>query len=250
MIVSLHSVAIFWVGLVGAFIGAGVGGSGLIIVPGIIFLGLSPQAAVATNQFGLIGETLGSWLLLHKAKKIDYRLAFKLSFLAAAGAAAGAATLIHLDSKLVEKLVGLLVLGVGLAVYRKKEVGTETAKLGKLQHRVGIAYVLYSVVGFWGGLFGAGFGLLARYILLFGFRKSLLESAGVSKLTTVAIAVVSIPIFLSKGLFDWNSAVPLFIGMVVGSLFGIRYALKIGDEKLRMLFLVMVVISGLKLLLP
>ena len=248
--IDLHFISVFSVGAVGAFIGAAVGGSGLIVVPALIFLGLGPQVAVATNQFGLIGETAGSWLLLHRAKKIDYPLALKLSFLAAAGSAAGAATLIRLDAALVEKLVGVLVLAVGVAVYRNKAVGTEASKLGHVRHRLAVAYVLYLVVGFWGGLFGAGFGLLSRSVLLFSFRKSLLQCAGVSKLTTVAIAATSIPIFISRGLIDWNAMVPLFLGMVVGSLFGIRYALKIGDEKLRTLFLILVVISGLKLLIP
>jgi len=242
--------AIFCIGFTGSFIGAVTGGSGLIVIPGLIFCGFSPQAAIATDQLGLIAENLAAWRALHQAKKIDYRLALRLSILAGSGSAVGAYILIHMHSELVEKIIGFLVLAVGMVIFRNKKIGTSQSKLSGNKYATGIGYVLYFVVGLWGGALGAGFGLLARYVLLFSYRKTILEGAGVSKLTSIAIALCSLPIFLVKGFIVWSATGPLVLGMAAGSYFGTHYGLKLGDEKLRTLFLMMILISGLKLLIP
>lgn len=104
-------------------------------------------------------------------------------------------------------------------------------------------------VGVWGGFFGAGFGILARYLLIFCFGRSMLETAGISQLICAGVFVVAIPIFAYNGVFAWNSAIPLLVGMVVGGWIGASYAVLKGDRFLKKLFFAVVILSSLKLLL-
>ena len=53
-------IAIFFVGAFAAWFGAMVGGGGLVSIPFLIFMGLPPQVAIATNKFGGFGLLLGA----------------------------------------------------------------------------------------------------------------------------------------------------------------------------------------------
>lgn len=225
-----------------------VGGSGLITIPGLIFIGLPPQVAIATDQIGLIGESISGWFAFHRAKKIDYSLALPLAFVAAVGATIGACLLVQLPTESVETMVGVLVLLIGILIARNKSIGTQPEVTESRASAIRLGS-LYLVVGFWGGLFGAGFGLLSRYVLLLSFRKTFTETAAIGKLISIAVASSAIPIFVWNGLVNWLATAPLLLGMTVGSYFGARYALVIGDEKMRILFLIIVAVSSAKLLL-
>lgn len=246
---ALDFLLILVLGTTASFIGTMVGGSGLITIPGLIFLGLPPQTAIATDQVGLIGECFSGWFAFHRAKKIDYPLALKLAALTSAGALIGAATLVNLPADLVETLVGVLVLVIGVAIGCNKSTGVERPAEPSAKTAIVAGYAMYLVVGFWGGLFGAGFGLLSRYILLLSFRKTFIETAAIGKIIGISVAACAIPVFISEGLVDWLVTIPLLSGMTLGAFLGARYALKIGDRKLRILFLIIVSVSSLKLLL-
>ena len=58
----------FLIGVLASFIGAIVGGGGLLSIPFLMFIGLPPQTAIATNKFGSVG--LSMVLLLNLKKKI------------------------------------------------------------------------------------------------------------------------------------------------------------------------------------
>ena len=61
--------AAFLIGAVASFIGSMVGGGGLLSIPFLVFVGLPPQVAIATNKMGAIGLILGAIPKFWKAKK-------------------------------------------------------------------------------------------------------------------------------------------------------------------------------------
>lgn len=63
---------VFFLGIAVSFIGVIVGGGGLISIPILIFLGLPPQIAIATNKFGSLGLSLSGLYKYWKAKKIIF----------------------------------------------------------------------------------------------------------------------------------------------------------------------------------
>ena len=56
------------IGLVTGFFDSVVGAGGLISVPSLIFLGLPPQVAIATDRFGILGQTFAALVKFWKAK--------------------------------------------------------------------------------------------------------------------------------------------------------------------------------------
>lgn len=245
----LELLVVFCIGFAASFIGTNVGGSGLMTIPGLIFVGLPAPVAIATDQLGLAAESVMGWFRYHQAKKIDYKVAFRLAVIVAIGALVGAQLLVSLPVEAVKKVVAVVILAIGAWVIRNSSVGTNDAGTPPKTGRAVVGYLGFVLVGVWGGFFGAGFGLFARFLLLAYFAKSFLETAGVSRVMNVAVTAVAIPVFIANGLVHWLAAVPLILGMSSGSYVGASYGLKKGNRWLRRVFIVVIVLSSISLLL-
>lgn len=72
-------------GFLAAFIDSIVGGGGLVSLPALMFVGLNPAAAVATNKLAGTMGSLTSTLSFYRSGKLDLRSVyhfFPLAFLA------------------------------------------------------------------------------------------------------------------------------------------------------------------------
>lgn len=61
------------VGLTGGFFDSTVGSGGLITIPSLIFIGLPPQVAIATDRLGTVGQELTALFKFSKAQKILWK---------------------------------------------------------------------------------------------------------------------------------------------------------------------------------
>ncbi len=67
-------ILLIFFGFLGAFLNAIVGGGGLITVPALMFVGLPPASAIATNKLAATMGNLTSTLTFLKAGKVDMKL--------------------------------------------------------------------------------------------------------------------------------------------------------------------------------
>ena len=74
----LTLLATFAIGFAATFAFVTTGGVGMVTIPALIFLGLSPQAAIATDIFALFGGRLGGLLGLLREGKVDVALGLGL----------------------------------------------------------------------------------------------------------------------------------------------------------------------------
>lgn len=79
-------------GVLGAFINSIVGGGGLITLPALLFAGLPPATAIATNKLAATLGNLTSMLTFLRAGKIDYKLIGPIVPLVFIGSMLGAVT--------------------------------------------------------------------------------------------------------------------------------------------------------------
>ncbi len=245
---ALTHAFIFLIGTFSSFVGTAVGGFGLLLVPSLVFVGLSAQAAVATTRLGLMAGNVTSLYQFHKHKKIEYGIAIPLLILSAAGAFIGSYALLSTPSEAVEKLFGLFILCIVGASLFKKDVGViKQAPPSRLMRLVG--YVLLFFISIISAYFSGGTGLLGRSVLMHCFGQTFLESAGTRKLQSAAIGITSIAVYVSSGVVHWPFAISLMIAVAIGSYTGAAYAIKKGDAWLKKLFIVAVVLSAIELLI-
>ena len=241
-------ISVFIVGVVAAFIGTSAGGCGLISIPALIFLGLSPQVAVATGKLGALGLIISGIYRFHKGGKIDYKIGIPIALVSFVGAYFGANTLVRIPGELLGKYVGLIVLIVLPVLFFRKDFGIKKQVKKSLPLKI-IGYLLFLPLGFWGGFFGPGYAIFSTYILILIFGQTFLESAGTRKVLGLGVTILSILIFAQSGILDWFYGGALFLGMTLGSYLGASYGIKKGDEWVRGLFVVIVALSALKLIL-
>jgi uncharacterized membrane protein YfcA len=231
-----------------SFLGTTAGGCGLISIPVLVFVGLSAQAAVATAKLGALGLILSGLYRFHKGGKINYKIGIPLAFFSFVGAYFGANTLVNISSELLGKYLGLVILVVLPMLFVRKDVGLKKKKRKNWLFEA-IGYLLFLPLGFWGGFFGPGYAILSTYALIFLFGQTFLESAGTRKILGLGVTVLSLVIFAKNGLLNWTYGSVVFLGMVFGSYLGASYGIKKGDEWVRRLFILIVIISALKLIL-
>lgn len=245
----LDLIATFAVGFAATFVFVTTGGVGMITIPALIFLGLSPQAAIATDLFALFGGRLGGLAGLLREGKVDLALGARLGAFSAAGAVAGAFTLLIVPQELMKRLLGVfLLLLLGLLLLRPK-VGVAAAAEPPSARRAALGALLFLPVGFWGTLVGSGFLNLGGAVLLVLFRKTFLETAGILTIVGLAVAVAALAVFGSHGTIVWPMGIAMLVGKAAGGYLGARYAVKAGDAKIRLLFAGVVIVAAAQLLL-
>jgi len=144
------------IGLMTGFFDSVVGAGGLISVPSLIFLGLPPQVAIATDRFGILGQTVAALIRFWKAKKIVWKFVPILTIISIIGSIIGANILLNIDQKILESVVGVLILVLLPLIFLKKDLGITKNEMSKNKKIIGL--VVYFIIMTFGAFFGQGTG--------------------------------------------------------------------------------------------
>jgi len=240
----MHESLLFFLGLITGFVGTNTGGSALVTVPLLISLGVPPHAAVATSKVATVGSMVAGLSQFHKHGKVDYQLAIPACVFAIAGSLIGAYLLLIVPFPLLRKSVGIsTLLLTGFSLLKKQQVN---AKIHSRGLKV-FGYFLFFITGLLGGFFG-GQAILATYVFLIIFNKTLIESIGTRKVTGLAIALPSVMFYAAHDMIYWPWALVLVSGTLIGSFFGSQYAIKKGDLWVKKIFMAISTLLSVKLL--
>lgn len=237
----------FGIGFIASFMGAMVGSGGLISIPFLIFIGLPPHVAIATNRLGSLGLEIGSLARFIKSKAIMWKYVLVFCLLAVVGAYVGTNILIETNDNLVKNIVaGVMILFLPVILF-KKSVGVENHTPSKLKSILG--YILLAIAFAWSAFFAGGSATIIFYILMYLFGFTIIQAGATLRLPGFCVSVVSLFIFAGNGLVHWQYGFILFFAMIVGGYAGAHTALKKGNAWVKILFAIVVAVSALILLL-
>ncbi|MBT3538897.1 sulfite exporter TauE/SafE family protein [Candidatus Parcubacteria bacterium] len=240
-------VLVFFVGVLTSFYGAMVGGGGLVTIPFLIFMGLPPQVAIATNKLGSIGQLGSAFVKYARSGKVQWKLIAPFLVIAVFTGVVGARILLSINEALLSRIIAVVLLGILILVITKKKIGLEHREVGKVRKSIG--YVCYTLSMTWGSFFGGGFGVFVSYTLIYLFGLTMNESAATSKFPSFIMGIVASVVYALSGVIHYPYAISIFCGMILGGYFGAGFALKKGDGVVKSVFVVVVVASAIKLLL-
>jgi len=232
--------------LMGIISGIGGGGGGFVMTPLLIFLGLTPQQAVASGKIGGLGVTLGSLQGLSKAKIHRWKPVLLLMLLATVVGLVTPHIITGLDNAAYRKILGGLLLAL-IPVILIKRVGHVATNPPTWQKLLAIPVLLLTLL--LQGVFSGGMGSLVVLTLMGLLGMSALEANVTKRFSQVILNVLIVLGLLGSRLIIWKVALALFMSGSLGGLIGSHIALKKGDKFVAYAFAILMFISGIELLL-
>lgn len=235
--------------VVGAGLGAGIvvtaiGAGSLVSFPILLAVGVSPLVANVSNTVGLVpGGVTGTWG--YRGEMAGYpHLVARVGLTSASGALAGAVLLLAFPPGAFEAVVPYLVLFaatlVGIqplvsAAVRRRAVrrGTPLAADREVMgpRLTGAA----SLVGVYGGYFGAGQGVMLVAFLALGLDIPLQAINALKNLAILAANVAATVVFVFAAPLDWAVVSLIAAGSLVGGWIGAHLGRRLSPTVFRTL---------------
>jgi uncharacterized protein len=245
----LQWVLFFAAGVFTGVLGTLTGGAGMITIPAMIFLGLSPQASLGTNFLASIGFNGTGWIEFHRKKMVDYRVGVIVCLPSLLGLFVGSHFVFQVNPAVMKKLIAVITLLLLLFITLRPNIGVEQAKRNVTPLAFVIGILLSFVVGIYTGVYGAVAGTFLSYILILVFGQTFLVSAATRKITFTVLCVVGTVLFGMNGAVNYVMGLVLFVGLSIGAYFGAHYSDRIGNVWVKRLFFLVVLVMSIKLIL-
>ena len=227
-----------------------IGGTALITVPVLIWLGIVTKDAIATNMFALIFLSIfGAVGFRKEIRPTHNKKIFLFLILTICGSLIGANLVIVIDENILKKVIAIIICIIAGAFLFKKDLGIreEKGKISKVKFFIGMLSIF--ILGIYGGFFSGGYVTLLTYILIVVFGLDFLQSALITKIFNIFSSLVACIFFFSHGLINFSVGIPLAISMSLGAFFGTKLAIAKGNLWVRNLFVTVVILLALKLLI-
>lgn len=233
-------------GLITGFIGTNTGGSVLLTVPIMMWLGINPQSAIANARLASLGTTAAGIFKFHEQNKIDYSIAIPATLFSTLGVIIGSYCMIYAPIILLQKFIGLITLFLLTFSLIRERVNFHY-KL-KNKYKIIFGYLTFIVVGILGGFFG-GQAILSTFVLQLFFNKTIFESIGTRKVSGLFISLISLYIYGTHGFINPLIGITLISGTLIGSYIGSAYALKKGEIWMQRVFRFVTLLLACKILM-
>jgi len=234
--------------LLAGFIGAQVGGGGLISVPTLLFLGIPASNTIAISKFADIFLNLSGAFQYFKKKEFPLKTALLFGIICTVGGGIGAALTLNINEATLKQTISVLLIFLLLITIFKKNIGLlDQAYHVRKKHLFYLLPIAF-LLGIYSGAIGiATCTLLAFYFVFQG--QSFSQGMGLALFICFLVAISSSIVFFYYGSIWFIYAIPQAIASAIGAYFGSKLAIKKGNVWVKSLFIAIVTIFIIKLLL-
>jgi hypothetical protein len=236
MDVTVILATLFSGALIGLILGLVGGGGSILAVPLLIYVvGVgSPHAAIGTAAVAVTANAVFSLIGHARAGHVKWRCAGVFAASGMIGAALGAELGKSFDGTRLLMLFGLLMIGVGLSMLRKRrraeapDVRLSRESASTLLPRL---VPIGLLVGLAAGFFGIGGGFLIVPGLMLATAMPLTYAIGTSLVVIAALGLTTATSYAISGLVDWPLTGLLLIGGAAGTIAGTALGGRLGQRK-------------------
>jgi len=227
-------------GLAG-MIDAVVGGGGLVQIPALFtaFPGQDPATLFGTNKCASIFGTGNAAWRYSRRIVLPWRTILPAALAAFLLSYAGAAVVDYLPRHAVRPLILLLLIFAAVYTWQRRDFGQSHQPTHSGHREWLYATLLGGAIGFYDGFFGPGTGsfLIFLFVRFFGF--DFLHASASSKWVNVATNLAALAYFVPAGQIMLSLGLLMAAANIIGSMIGIRLALRYGSGFIRQVFLVL-----------
>ncbi|EHD20732.1 MULTISPECIES: sulfite exporter TauE/SafE family protein [Brenneria] len=237
---------LFFVAVLAGFIDSIAGGGGLLCVPALLAVGLSPAQALATNKLQSVGGSFSASLYFIRRRAVslgEQKLAIALTFV---GSTFGAWLIQQIHADFLRQLLPLLIIGIGLYFLLSPKIGDEDRQ--RRLSAVPFAIVAGCGVGFYDGFFGPGAGSFyaLAFVTLSGFN--LAKATAHAKILNFTSNFGGLLFFMLGGKVVWGLGMVMLAGQFIGARLGAKMVLSKGQTLIRPMLVIVSAVMSCKLI--
>ena len=234
---GLHQILfLFAAGALGGALNAVAGGGSFVAFPALLFTGVPPIPANATNTVALWTGVTASGGAYRNRLDVPKRVMIPLLGTSFIGGLAGAFLLLKTPAHTFMKVLPWLMLGATLLfVFGKKLAGNQASSVARDATTAAIigASVFELFVAVYGGYFGGGVGIVNLAMLAAVGMTDIHAMNALKSVLGMAINGVAVVVFVLKRAVYWPQAAVMIAGALVGGYFGAHYAMKLPQAWVR-----------------
>ncbi len=240
----LKMTALFIVGTLTGFINVLGGGGSFLTLPLLIFFGLPATIANGTNRIGILLQNISAIFKYISAGHFPAKFATIISIPVVIGSVSGAKIAVMISDKSFTKYLAVFMFAITLLTIFNP---TKTIKINNRFIYGVISFLIFFIIGLYGGFIQAGVGfLLLAGTTLLGY--DLLKGNAVKVFIVFILTVAALPVFIMSGKIDYPMGFALGIGNVVGGIIGASVSIKKGVNFIRNFVTASVIVFSIILL--
>lgn len=227
-------------GVLASIINILAGGGSNLILPLLMAFGVPPDMANGSNRVGIFFQSLTGIRGFRRAGALPAGDLRGILLPTAFGGLAGSGLASVLPNEILKPALLVCILGVATLTFLKPQLLMPSADVEprKTSETRGAAALLFAV-GVYGGFVQASTAFILLPVLAGVLRYGLLQANALKLVCTLAFTVVALAVFVVQGQIWWDVGLVLAAGNIVGSMIGVKIALKLSPDTLRKILFVM-----------
>lgn len=223
--------ALFVAAVIAGFVDSIAGGGGLLTIPALLWAGIPPAQALATNKLQACFGSGSASLRFMKAGQVHPRDFPTALLCCGAGAALGALAINRLDPSWLQNIIPVMLLGAsGFFLFSPSR--PQDHRPPRLTPQ---SYALFIApgIGFYDGFFGPGTGSFLVLSLVALMGMDLGKATARTKILNFSSNIASLAVFLFGGQILWGIGMIMALGQSLGAQIGSHLVLKKGGAIIR-----------------
>lgn len=234
-------------GSVAGFINTLAGGGSFLTIPLLIFLGLPPTVANATNRLGVFMQSLTATRQLHRHGVFPVRFSLIVAIPAVLGSVLGTYAALVISEAAFKKYLAVFMILMTLVTFLKPAALLPRPVGNYRFWRWALLWLAFFVIGLYGGFIQAGVGfLIVAAMALTGY--DLVAGTAVKSFVIFLLTCVSLAIFWAGGKVQVAPGLALGAGSMLGAFIGSQVTVSKGNAFIQKFVVAMVIISAIFLL--
>ena len=234
----------FVAGVIGSIVGLG---GGIVLVPVLTLLGIPHTMASSSSLFAAFSNSVGSTVSYYKQQRIDFKNGIRLGLFSIPGTILGAILSAQATSDTFKILFGFVLVGSCYYLFVKRNLDSKQKILS--------SKILFasSAISFFAGIlssfFGIGGGIVFVPLMIIGLGIAVKNATATSQLILLFSSASGMVVHTLLGHANFEYALLMSIGSVIGGFIGARLSLEIKETRLRLLIITVILVAAIKLFL-